>query len=101
MSDRDTAVNRLPDPRHAQDYRRLIWRRRAAGLSLTKAAAQAGCSKSHLSKLEHDEDSPSPGLLASLAGVYGCDITDLMQPDPGTDGEVPEVPVKPKGAVAA
>lgn len=97
MSDRDTAVNRLPDPRHAQDYRRLIWRRRASGLSLTEAAVRAGCSKSHLSKLEHDEDSPSPGLLESLAGVYGCQIRDLMQPEPGTDGEVL---TEPEGAAA-
>lgn len=84
MSDRDTEVNGQPDPRHSQDYRRLKWRRRAAGLSLTEAAARAKISKSHLSKLEHDQDSASPDLLGRLAGVYGCVIRDLMPADPGT-----------------
>jgi transcriptional regulator with XRE-family HTH domain len=103
MSDRDTTVNRLPDPdpRHSQDYRRLLWRRRASGLALTEAAARAHCSKSHLSKLEHDQDTASPGLLASLAGVYGCEITDLMQPEPGAADEGPKVAAGPKRRAAA
>jgi transcriptional regulator with XRE-family HTH domain len=100
MSDRDTEVNGPPDPRHGQDYRRLRWRRFAAGLSLTDAAKAAGVTKSHLSKLEHDADPASPGLLKKLADIYGCKISDLMQPDPGTAGEVPKVPAEVAEAAA-
>ena len=100
MSDRDTEVNGRPDPRHGQDYRRLRWRRFAAGLSLTDAAKAAGVTKSHLSKLEHDADPASPGLLKKLADLYGCDITDLMQPDPGTAAESPKAPAVIEKAVA-
>jgi transcriptional regulator with XRE-family HTH domain len=53
-------------------------RRYAKGLSLTEAATRAGCTKSMLSKLEHGVTGASPPLLARLAGVYGCEITDLM-----------------------
>lgn len=101
MSEQDTAVNLLlPDPRHSQDYRRLKWRRRASRLSLTEAARRAGCSKSHLSKLEHDQDSASPDLLGRLADVYGCDVTDLMQPEPGTAARAPKARTAAKGAAA-
>lgn len=100
MSDRDTEVNGLPDPRHIQDYRRLRWRRFAVGLALTDAAKAVGVTKSHLSKLEHDADPASPGLLKKLADLYGCEIKDLMQPDPGTAAESPKVPAAIEGAAA-
>jgi transcriptional regulator with XRE-family HTH domain len=100
MSDRDTEVNGQPDPRHSQDYRRLKWRRRASRLSLTEAATQAKCSKSHLSKLEHDQDSASPDLLGRLADVYGCHVTDLMQPEPGAVNGHPKALPVPEGAAA-
>ena len=101
MSERDTEVNGLPDPRHSQDYRRLKWRRRAAGLSLTEAALRAKISKSHLSKLEHDQDSASPAVLASLADVYGCETTDIMPPDPGAAvSELPKSRAAAKRAAA-
>jgi transcriptional regulator with XRE-family HTH domain len=60
------------------DPRRLKRRRVAKGMSLTRAATSAGCSKSHLSKLEHGHYGASPGLLAKFAEVYGCEIVDLM-----------------------
>lgn len=66
-----------------QDPRQLRRRRVAAGLSLTQAASEAGCSVSHLSKLEHGDGNASPPLLAKLAGVYGCQISDLMPAEPG------------------
>jgi len=73
-------------PRHIQHPGKLRWRRVARGLSLARAAEAAGCSKSHLSKLEHGQDPASVDLLVRLAGVYGCEITDLMPREP--DGAV-------------
>jgi DNA-binding Xre family transcriptional regulator len=69
---------------------RLKWRRVAKGLSLTGAARAAGCSKAHLSKLEHGQDSVSPELLAKFAALYECEIRDLMPDVP--NGVMPKVP---------
>lgn len=61
---------------------RLRWRRVASGLSLTEAAREAGCSKAHLSKIEHGNDSASPELLAKLAALYRCEVANLMPDEP-------------------
>jgi transcriptional regulator with XRE-family HTH domain len=65
-----------------QDPRKLKRRRVAAGMSLTEAAQRAPCSKPHLSNVENGYDGASPRLLAKLAGLYGCQIVDLMPDEP-------------------
>lgn len=95
MSDTDSPVKRTEQPKElSHDPERLVWRRYAAGMSQVAAATAAGCTKSNLSKLEHGEHGASAELLSRLAEVYGCQITDLMQPEPGTR------PAKPKGVAA-
>jgi transcriptional regulator with XRE-family HTH domain len=67
----------------AHDPRKLRWRRIAAGLSVTEAAAGAGYSKAHLSMLESGaHHSASPECLRELARVYQCRIRDLMPDEP-------------------
>lgn len=65
-----------------QDPRRLKRRRIAAGLTLRGAAERAGCHFTTIGKLEQGERSAEPGTLAALADAYGCEITDLMPPEP-------------------
>lgn len=61
--------------------RRLKAARKKAGLKQNVAAAEAGISGSHLSKIESDEDRPSLEVLLRLAVLYGCDVRDLAQDD--------------------
>ena len=83
MSQSQQSVKRQDEAtEYNQDPRRLKRRRVAKGMSLTTAASLAQCSKSHLSKLEHGRDGASPELLGRLAAVYGCDIEDVMPPEP-------------------
>ena len=66
----------------SQEPERLRWHRVKAALGLRKAAAQAGISYGYLSELENGKKSASPEMLAALAAAYGCDITELMPPEP-------------------
>ena len=92
MSDTDQPVKGPEQPKElSHDPSRLKWRRYAAGLSQAGAATAAGCTKSNISKLEHGEHGASAELLGALARAYGCEITDLMPPEPGA---------QPKGAAA-
>lgn len=51
--------------------------RKAAKLSLDKAARDIGCSKSHLWALEQDQSEPSLRLAAELADAYGVPLATL------------------------
>lgn len=71
-------VKSVKPPKLDFDPARLRRRRVAARLSVTAAAQAAGCSKSHVSKLEHGEDNASPEQLGRFADAYGCTVEDLM-----------------------
>jgi transcriptional regulator with XRE-family HTH domain len=54
--------------------------RASLGLSLQDVARGAGCSTAYVHKLEHDRiKSPSPRVLAGLAGALGVDYDAAMQ----------------------
>ncbi|MBZ6472699.1 helix-turn-helix domain-containing protein [Streptomyces griseocarneus] len=57
--------------------------RRRSGLTLEAAAALAGLSPAHLSRLETGRRTPSLPMLLALARAYGTTVSDLL-------GEVPE-----------
>lgn len=61
---------------------RLRERRRALGLTLEAAAAGAGMSAGHLSRLETGLRQPSLPVLLTLSRSYGTTVSDLL-------GEVP------------
>lgn len=56
--------------------------RRSSGLTLEAAAARAGLSPAHLSRLETGRRTPSLPMLLALARIYGTTVSDLL-------GEVP------------
>ncbi|WP_330333984.1 XRE family transcriptional regulator [Streptomyces sp. NBC_00536] len=58
--------------------------RRRAGLTLEAAAARAGLSPAHLSRLETGRRQPSLPLLLELARTYGTTVSELL-------GETPAV----------
>jgi transcriptional regulator with XRE-family HTH domain len=76
------AVKSKQDRPKNQDPTRLRRRRVAARLSITELAAMAGCSVSYLWQLENGDYSASPELLGRLADGIGCDITEIMPPEP-------------------
>jgi transcriptional regulator with XRE-family HTH domain len=80
MPDRQKPVKR--DRKLNQDPARLRRRRLAARLNVTQLAAKAGCSLSYLWQLEHGSYSASADMLGRIADALGCDITDLMPPEP-------------------
>lgn len=53
-------------------------RRRAAGLTLEAAAARAGLSAAHLSRLETGHRQPSLPVLLALSRSYGITVSDLL-----------------------
>ena len=55
-------------------------RRRAAGLSQTKAADLIGCSRASLPYWEQGHTWPSSYWLPRMAAVYGCSIEELYFP---------------------
>ncbi|MFI9237869.1 helix-turn-helix domain-containing protein [Streptomyces sp. NPDC053079] len=57
--------------------------RKRSGLTLEAAAARAGLSPAHLSRLETGQRTPSLPMLLALARTYGTTVSDLL-------GEVPE-----------
>ncbi|MFC5719210.1 helix-turn-helix domain-containing protein [Streptomyces gamaensis] len=61
---------------------RLRELRRRSGLTLEAAAARAGLSPAHLSRLETGRRTPSLPMLLALARTYGTTVSDLL-------GEVP------------
>ncbi|MER5492676.1 helix-turn-helix domain-containing protein [Streptomyces sp. NPDC002454] len=57
---------------------RLRELRRGAGLTLETAAAAAGLSPAHLSRLETGRRQPSLPMLLALARVYGTTVSELL-----------------------
>ncbi|MEU9972312.1 helix-turn-helix transcriptional regulator [Streptomyces sp. NPDC051014] len=69
-----------------QDPVRVRRRRVQAGLKQCDLAGQAGISQSYMSMLEAGTCSASPPVMARLAAVLGCEIAELMPPEPSTVG---------------
>jgi transcriptional regulator with XRE-family HTH domain len=65
-----------------EDPREFRRRRVAAGLSVTELADRAGVSKSHLSDVENSRAGFSPKNLKAIADILGCEVHDLLFPDP-------------------
>lgn len=82
MNDGTKAVNPSRERPLTQDRNRLRRRRIAAGLNLREAGELAGVDFSMINKLENGKRSAGPHILAALAKAYGCEITDLMPPEP-------------------
>jgi len=70
----------------AIDGRKLRWRRRAAGLSVEELATAAGCSKGHISMIENGHRDARTPTLVAIARALGCEISELMPPEPTVNG---------------
>jgi transcriptional regulator with XRE-family HTH domain len=70
------------EPRRNQDPGRVRRKRIEAGLNRTTLAHNAGISKSHMSQIEKGATGASPRVLKKIADVLGCEIADLMPPEP-------------------
>lgn len=64
---------------------RLREMRTAQGWTQDVAAARLGISKSHVSEIENGKKNPSSPLLDRMAKVFGLNVPDLIEPDPGSD----------------
>ena len=49
-----------------------------AGLTVTGAALQAGCTRQHLSNIENGKVGASESLIKALADIYGVPMTSLF-----------------------
>jgi transcriptional regulator with XRE-family HTH domain len=66
-----------------QDPGRLRRKRIEAGLTQGALAAKAEISQAYMSMIERGTGSASAPVLGRLAQVFGCEIADLMPPEPG------------------
>ncbi|MGI5253739.1 helix-turn-helix domain-containing protein [Actinacidiphila glaucinigra] len=69
------SADEAPLPDVAPQLRAL---RRRGGLTLEAAAARAGLSPAHLSRLETGQRQPSLPMLLALARTYGTTVSDLL-----------------------
>lgn len=68
-----------------QDPKRLQRRRIQAGLNKRELAERAGIHKTTMGRLERGINNASPRVLKQLAEALGCEIADLMPPEPDTE----------------
>lgn len=73
-----------------QDPQRLRRRRIQAGLNKTELANQIGIHKTYMGRLEQGLGSASPRLLRRFADFFGCEIDDLLPPEPATSSPDPD-----------
>lgn len=52
-----------------------------AGLTQTESAKELGVDQTAISQWESGETSPRLERIASIAKLYKCEITDLLNPD--------------------
>lgn len=78
-----------PDPKRvkpygetSQDPRRLRRRRLMSRMKIREAAGRAGISIGFLSELENGRKSAGVDTLAALADTYGCQVEDILPPEP-------------------
>lgn len=72
----------MSDSQALIDKRKLRMKRIRAGLTQSGLARQAELHPSHIRLLELGDRGTSPKTLNVLAGVLGCDITELMPDEP-------------------
>ena len=68
----------MSDSQGLIDKRKLRLKRIRAGLTQPQLAKLANLHPSHISYMERGTRGTSPKTLNVLAGILGCDITDLM-----------------------
>jgi transcriptional regulator with XRE-family HTH domain len=69
-----------------QDPQRLRRRRILAGLTVRQLSQKAGVATGSISELENGGKSARPPMLAKLAHALGCEIADLVPPEPRRNG---------------
>ena len=67
--------------------KRLVNRRRAAGLSQEALAEELGVSRQAVSKWERSESSPDTDNLIALAALYDVSLDDLLYQDVADEGQ--------------
>lgn len=72
--------------------KRLVDRRRAAGLSQEALAEELGVTRQAVSKWERSESSPDTDNLIALAALYGVSLDDLLYQDVAEAAEGAEGP---------
>lgn len=74
-------------PMNIDMAKRLVDRRRAAGLSQEGLAAELGVSRQAISKWERSESSPDTDNLIALAQLYGVSLDELLFQDMAKEGD--------------
>ena len=70
----------MPESVTAQIGRIIMSRRTALGLLQGELAEKMGMSQAHLSNIEKGKRSLSVEVMAAFAGVFGCEMADLLPP---------------------
>lgn len=70
------------EPQRNQDPARVRRKRIEAGLTQGALAAKSEISQAYMSMLEKGSASASPPVLSRIARALGCEIPDLMPPEP-------------------
>lgn len=71
--------------RLAQDPARVLRKRVQAGLAQNQLAARVGISAAQLCRIEKGRSGASAPVLSRLAEEFGCEVADLMPPEPGSE----------------
>jgi transcriptional regulator with XRE-family HTH domain len=67
---------------------KILLRRKSRGISQTDLAARARISQAHLSNIEKGKRVLTVEVVATLAGLLGCQMADLMPVLPSRHGAV-------------
>ena len=73
----------------AQIGHKILLRRKSRRLPQRAVAARAGMSQAHLSNIEKGKRVLTVEVLATLAGLLGCQMADLMPAIPVGDRAIP------------
>lgn len=68
----------MSDSQALIDKGKLRDKRIRAGMTRSELARQAELHRSHIDFLERGSRDASPKTLVKLAGIFGCDISELM-----------------------
>ena len=74
----------------AQIGRKISLRRKSRGILQRDFAAMAGMSPAHLSNIEQGKRVLTVEVVATLAGLLGCQMADLMPTIPARHAAIPD-----------
>ena len=74
----------------AQIGRKILLRRKSRGILQRDFAAMAGLSPAHLSNIEQGKRVLTVEVVATLAGLLGCQMADLMPAIPARHAAIPD-----------